>query len=421
MTTYYQISMPRGESGAEPQTLTIMSLPPTDKNGPGDAGVQRARAVLFTSSPRVLGPWPAAARYSVPGDRVGATVEQRTFESPPIYSLSNEPFCTGDPSTDEGFCGSKAIRVAQSTYDYDDAANKEGDRRLQKERTIYGGGACAACSYHQVELSPASTWEANGRHYDAETHSGTMGGDARTITTDWAPVNWPGGSPTAATILPGLFNQRTTTQGASMRDEYFEFDTANGFLRGSFVYDAARDIAFVSCRYNDGAGNADREFTRTLASTSTPSRTYCSANYPAFPASVGMDGDMFGKDLTYQNGQLVKAGRIKGSGTPPFFFKNLARDATTGWITASTDSAGLTTTYQYDSLGRVVLIDPPADLTTFVCYESTTATSAYRAPAQQALPGETPPARRRRQQAVHAVRRARQRAVQFGVGRRHDL
>ncbi len=213
-----------------------------------------------------------------------------------------------------------------------------------------------------------------------------MGGDARTVTTDWAPVNWPAGSPTGATILPGLFNQRTTTQGSSTRDEYFEFDTSDGFLRGRFVYDAARDIAFVDCRYDDGAGNADREFTRTLASSSVPARTYCSSNYPNFPGSVGMDGDLFGKDLTYQNGQLLRAGWIKGSGTPPFFFKNLTRDGTTGWITASTDSAGLTTTYRYDSLGRVVVIDPPADLSTFVCYESATATSAYRASAQQACP-----------------------------------
>src|SRR5262249_17980916 len=134
VTTYAQLAMPRGESAGEPQTLTIATLPPTDKNGTGDAGVQRARAVLFTSSPRVLGPWPSAARYGVPGAPVGAAVEERTFDSPPSYGLTNEPFCTGDPATDEGFCGSKAIRVAQSTYDYDDPTNKEGDRRLQKEK-----------------------------------------------------------------------------------------------------------------------------------------------------------------------------------------------------------------------------------------------------------------------------------------------
>jgi RHS repeat-associated protein len=386
VTSYSQIAMPRGESGTEPQTLTIVTLPPTDKNGAGDAGRQRAKAVLFTSSPRVLGPWPAAARSSVPGDRVGATVEERIFESPPSYNLSNEPFCTGNVSTDEGFCGSKAVRVSQSTYEYDDPTNKEGDRRLQQHKTIYGGSACASCDSHLVAYSPSSSWESNGRHYDTETHSGTMGGDARTITTDWAPVNWPDGSPSGAAVLPGLFDRRTTTQGVSTRDEYFEFDATDGFLKGNLVYDGTRHVAFVTCRYDDGAGNADKEFTRTLAASSPPARTYCSGTYPSFPGSVGTDGDMFGKDFTHLNGQLLKAGWIKGSGTPPFYFKNLARDATTGWITASTDSAGLTTVYKYDSLGRVVLIDPTDDLSTFVCYESASATSAYRSALKQSCP-----------------------------------
>lgn len=386
VTTYTQFSMPRGESGTEPQTFTLVTYPPVDQYGAGDPGRQRAKGVLFPSSPRVLAPWPAVARYSVPGDRVGAAVEERSFESPPSYGFANEPFCTGNPTTDQGFCGSKAVRVVQSSYDYDDPTNKEGDRRLQQEKTIFGGSACSACKYHQVAFGPASSWESNGRHYDTETHSGTVGGDARTVATDWAPANWPAGSPTGAAVLPGLFNQRTATQGSSVRDEYFEFDPANGFLRGSFVYDSGRDLAFVSCRYNDGAGNADKEFSRTLSSSSTPPRTYCSSNYPSFPTSVGLDGDLFGKDSTYQNGQLVRAGWINGSGTPPFYFKNLTRDATTGWITASTDPAGLTTTYQYDSLGRVVWIDPTADLSTFVCYESATATSAYRAAAKQTCP-----------------------------------
>ena len=392
VTTYSQFSMPHGESGTgsaptEPQTLTIVTYPPTDRNGSGDPGRQRARATLFSSSPRLIGAWPSPARKSVPGDRVGAAIEERVFETPPSLTSTNEPLCTGNPATDQSFCGSRAVRVAQSTYDYDDTANKEGDRRLQQEKTIYGASSCTGCKYHQVALTPAATWESNGRHYDVETHSGTMGGDARTATTDWAPVNWPSGSSSGAAVLPGLYNQRTETQGSSTRDQYFEFDGGNGFLKGSFVYDAARDIAFLSCRYNDGHGNLDKDFTRTLSSSSVPARTYCSDHYPSFPANVGGDGDLFGRDYSHQNGQLLSARWINGSvGTGTFFFKNVARDATTGWITGSTDTSGKTTTYQYDSLGRVALVDPPEDLSTFVCYESPTATSAYRASAKQTCP-----------------------------------
>ncbi len=50
VTSYTQIAMPRGESGTEPQTLTIVKFLATDKNGAGDAGRQRAKAVLFAAA-----------------------------------------------------------------------------------------------------------------------------------------------------------------------------------------------------------------------------------------------------------------------------------------------------------------------------------------------------------------------------------
>src|SRR5206468_3653254 len=49
------------------------------------------------------------------------------------------------------------------------------------------------------------------------------------------------------------------------------------------------------------------------------------------------------------------------------------------WITASSDTAGLTTTYRYDSLGRITLITPPGgEAPTVVDYPSTTRTTARR-------------------------------------------
>ena len=392
VTTYSQKAFPHGESGTgvaptEPQTLTIVTFPPTDKNAASDPGRQRARAVLFASSPAIVG---AGTHYGVPGDRVGAPIEERTFEKPPTSTSITEPACTGNASTDQPYCGSKAVRVVQTSYDYDNQTSKEGNRRLQLQKSIYGASGCGSCKYHQVAftLTAPDTWEGNGRHYNTETHSGTLGGDARAITTDWAPVNWLSGPPPGGSVLPNLSNQQTETQGSSVRDQYFDFDAASGFLKGSFVYDSGRDIAFVNCRYNDGHGNTDREFTRTLASSSPPARTYCSNAYPGFPGSVGTDGDMFGKDYTYQNGQLLTAGWIKGSGTPPFLFRNLTRDPVTGWIKSSADSAGRTTSYTYDSLGRVNQVTPPStsELKTWICYESANATTAYRASAKQSCP-----------------------------------
>ncbi|HWZ86884.1 MAG TPA: RHS repeat-associated core domain-containing protein, partial [Thermoanaerobaculia bacterium] len=56
--------------------------------------------------------------------------------------------------------------------------------------------------------------------------------------------------------------------------------------------------------------------------------------------------------------------------------------------TTSKDAAGLATSYTYDALGRVRRITPPAaaELSTFVCYEGPSATSAYRASAAQTCP-----------------------------------
>ncbi len=174
-----------------------------------------------------------------------------------------------------------------------------------------------------------------------------------------------------------------------MRDELFEFDTSSGFLKGSFVYDSGRDLAFLRCRYDDGDGNVDKEFYKTFAAATTPARTYCSNNHPTFPASVGLDGDLFGKDFTWQNGELLSARFVKGSvGTPTFSTRSYARDTTTGWVSSSRDSAGLATSYLYDSLGRVTQITPPpaGELRTFVCYEGPNATTAYRASSAQACP-----------------------------------
>ncbi len=118
--------------------------------------------------------------------------------------------------------------------------------------------------------------------------------------------------------MPNLLNQRTESQGSSVAERYFEFDTATGFLKGTFVYDAVKDVALINCRYPDGSGNLDKELTRTLASASAPPRTYCSATYGSFP-TVGTDGDMFGKAYTHQNGQLLTARWINGSTSAPTF------------------------------------------------------------------------------------------------------
>ncbi|MEX2385709.1 MAG: RHS repeat-associated core domain-containing protein [Thermoanaerobaculia bacterium] len=397
-THYVAYAFPFGESGnaADPQpaqNLSVVISPPTDTatSTMPDAGRRRARALLLdtaTEDKVLKGP----ADNTFTGDRVGQDIEERVFETDPTTGTISDPPCGG--TTESNFCGSKAVRVTQKTYEYDTTGIIGANRRLNQHKTIHGASTCGTCPYHQVDftLTGGDTWDGNGQHFNTETHTGSLGGDARTIATDWAPVNWSS-NPSNLTALPNVLNQRTTTQGSSVRDEYFDFDTTptapTGFLKGTFVYDSVKDIAFINCSYEDGDGNADKEFTKTLSSASVPARTYCSDNHPTFPTSVGTDGDIFGKDYTWQKGELLNARWINGAvGTTTFKFADNTRDSTTGWITSSRDTAGRQTSYTYDSLGRVNQITPPAtgELKTWVCYESPNATTAYRAAAKQTCP-----------------------------------
>ncbi|MFY9551657.1 MAG: RHS repeat-associated core domain-containing protein [Thermoanaerobaculia bacterium] len=389
-TTYTQYAFPFGEAGTaanpgEPQSLTVVVYPPTDQNASGSIGVRRARATLFLGSPKINAAPAGTTRPTVPGDRVGADIEERVFETDPNMASPPSPACPGT-AADAPFCASKAVRALRRTFEYDDAVNLEGNRRLVSEKTIYGAGTCANCPFHQVAFSNSvGDWEGNGRHYDTEAHTGTLGNDTRTTFTDWAPSNWTSGPPAGGSVLPNLFSERRVTEGASVRDELFDFDAADGFLKGSLVYDAARDLAFLHCRYDDGAGNVDKEYRKTFSSGSPPTPPYCPNSFP----NVGTDGDAFGKDYTWQNGELLSARWINGSpGTPTFSTRSYTRDTTTGWVKTSSDSAGRTTSYLYDGLGRVTRIDPPVatELKTFVCYEGPNATTAYRASSAQACP-----------------------------------
>lgn len=392
-TTYTQYAFPFGEAGSagspgEPQTLTVVVFPPTDQNVTGSAGRRRAKATLFLASPRVL-QGPLGARPSVPGDRVGADIEERVFETDPNTPSPGSPACPGTPA-DAPFCASKAVRTVKRTFEYDDLVNLEGNRRVLSETTIYGARTCSTCAYHEVAFTnSAGDWEGNGRHYENEIHSGTVGNDSRTTFTDWTPANWMTGPPPGGRVLPNLFVQRRVTEGASVRDELFEPDPATGFLKGSVVYDGGRDLAFLRCRYADAGGNVDKEFSKTFSSGLPPSSTYCSDHHGSFPAGVGLDGDTFGKDYTWQNGELLAARWINGSvGTPTFPTRSYTRNGTTGWVISSSDPSGRATSYLYDGLGRVTQISPPAaaEWKTFVCYEGPNATTAYRGSSAQVCP-----------------------------------
>jgi RHS repeat-associated protein len=377
-TDYTQYSFPYGERGSigakqSAQTLTVVLFPSDTDNR------RRAKAVLFHSSPVSNGS--NATLFNAPGDRVGADLEERVFDGDPNTGAAistSAPAC-GGTTGDQPFCSSMAMRVTRRTYEYDDGVHEIGNRRLKIETACYGpsvpGGSCQSGLSHTVAFSnPQGVgWDANGRHYNIEQHSGSLGNDNRTVTTTWTPSVFP--------WLPNLFMRRTETEGSSTVDRYFEFTSSNGFFRGDFLYDANRQIVFLKCRYDDGAGNVGQDFSATYpGQASAPPSDACSRFYPTYPtAAVGVNGDAFGKIYTHRNGQLLSARWMANPTTPAsWFVKNLFRDPATGWITFSVDSSGLGTGYSYDSLGRVTGIFPPAGAATVVSYDSTTQTTATR-------------------------------------------
>jgi len=384
-TDYVQFAFPFGENGTSPtnncdgigrcgpQTLTVV-VNPAEKDDPLK---RRARGVLFWSAPKVA----TVATYA--GDRTGADIEERVYNSDPTQGINfTMPACGSNP-----FCANNAVRVTQRTYEYDIPSSEVANRRLTLEKSYHqptaANGVCSGCKYHQVSNSPvgSTAWESNGRHYNTESHTGNLGNDIRTITTTWTPTNWM--TPNGQTILPNLYNHRLESDSSNV-DRYFEFNGANGFLNCSFLHDASRQRVFFNPRYPNGDGTLYQDF--TASATGFPNPPYigqCTAGYPNPPypsgVAIGANGDAFGKIYTYQNGLLNTVRWINGNTPASWYAKNYTRDSGTGWITASSDTAGKTTSYQYDSLGRVTLIAPPdGEASSVVNYSSTTRTTSTR-------------------------------------------
>jgi RHS repeat-associated protein len=268
-----------------------------------------------------------------------------------------------------------------------------GNRRLLQEVTYQqataSNGTCTGCQFHETDFLPSESsspgyWESNGRHFDTETHSGNLGNDSRTITTTWTPANWNTPPASNAFSLPNLMSQRTESDGSTTLHKYFEYKTdttANGFLIGSAIWDSNRQRTLLSCFYKDGQGNVRQEFSATYPNQGSPPSNACQAVYPSFPTgAVGLNGDAFGKIHAYQNGLLINSRWMATPSTPAsWYLRNYVRDPVTGWVTSSNDTAGLSTSYQYDSIGRVTLIAPPGgEASTSVGYPSTTRTTATR-------------------------------------------
>lgn len=366
VTDYIQYSFPFGERGTSPtndygrQTLTVTVF------SPGIEGRSHAVATLFLGTATSDG-------SSVPGDQNGAEIRTAVYDHDPdpgIYASFPQPLCGG---TADSLCVTHGVRVTQRTFDY--------PRRVQKEVVYYQAtgidGSCFGCPNHQTEFLPQEAnapgaWESRGRHFATEQHSGILGSDSRTITTTWTPVNWA--LPSNGIILPNIFSERTESDSTLLVDRFFYFDPTNGFLKGVENWDSAAQRLLIDCRYKDSAGNVQYQLTATVSSAPGP----CFPNFTDWQPVFGQNNDAFAKFNTYQNGRLTTSRWINGGNPVGWFAVDRTRDAATGWITSSRDTAGQTTSYLYDGVGRVTSVTPPGEAAVIVSYPSPTQTIATR-------------------------------------------
>ncbi len=413
VTTYTQYALPYGETdddSAAPNSHTLtLALLPADSNGN-----RRAESTLFWAARQGLQDIPT------PGDRLGAVIRHAVFETDPnptTLQLPNGPsqrqdICGGSA---DGLCATHAIRVTQKQYEYGVSEPTDGtNRRLKSATTYYGhitatdplaSDYCpAGCLKNTVSysLSAGKTWEGNGRHYNIECQSAAttcnpaalLTGERKT-TTIWNPQD------TATTHFSNLYSQETTFEqgvvspGRNTLDRYFFFNPANGFLDAELALDAPTTRVLERCPYPERTavnpypptGNVVNEVTATkivsLPLTSNP----CVAA-PAPPASaiqnwtgIGTNSDTFGQRMGYGGGLVArKLWTSQAATQPPSWFSyQVDRDGATGWITTTYDTAGLQTTFQYDSLGRVTLVTPPGgEAPTTIMYTSPTQTTVSR-------------------------------------------
>lgn len=262
------------------------------------------------------------------------------------------------------------------------------------ENPISGSGACASGS---CAITERSSYHSVSREYRVTTSRSTLASSmTRTINMDWRPVT------TASKWLLDIYWSRKETTGGVLVERYADFDTdvdgdpaVTGFLRGTATYDRPAGKVLWSCRYNTlQNGTPTTDFVATATLTGDPPLNICQTVRPTMPTDViGRNQDAFGRAHTYQNGMTTSTtwllsravGDPRGPGNDSVGWSSfdVTRDSRTTLVTSSRDTAGVSTSYSYDALGRLTAITPTTTSTapeaaTAIAYPDTKTTTVSR-------------------------------------------
>lgn len=362
-TDYTQYSAPHGQFGGTDlqQALTVVLFPPDVD------GRRRGRVTLFYASEG------SPDDESLPGGQMGAELWIATYESDPNHRgvgsgyIPPSPLCGFASPHPSELCVKNAVRVAQRIQAWNPIRHISGETTYFEPVTSdnpYAPSYCPSCKQHGVAFSPEPTWESNSRHYTLETHSDNLGDGAppvaasREIETTWAPRTEPWLRNLATRRKERLFSLPAgAPRGTRYRlDQSFSFGST-GFLDSSWSFDEETRRVLAECNYPDASGNVQNRVTATDVTGNyqqTPATAPCPGSLAAWGSAIGANNDAFGQSHLYGRGLLTQRYWLRGQSTIGWFNERADRHPATGWVTASYDTAGVSTAMTYDSIGRPV-------------------------------------------------------------------
>jgi YD repeat-containing protein len=230
--------------------------------------------------------------------------------------------------------------------------NVDTNRRVAATKTVYDDGKFAEVTY--------SNFDGLGNYRTATTSGTFRDANTRTTTTTYNPSvgeykvdssgkAMPGYNPLGhgATWILNTYTSRSVSEGSSNLRSEFCFDGGTGFLRGRRINEngvsgGSNDVVVV---YDHVSGNVTSEkyFGGDVSPTSSSG---CAASGASKYEIVN----------TWQYGSLKTS---KHNGMSYFDVDNDI-NLNTGLVSVSRDRAGISTTYTYDALGRLLTYTPQA-------------------------------------------------------------
>lgn len=349
----------------------------------------------FTRESSDFGPrLPEVARDPADPERL---ISREVFDCPVPEDNADDP-TLGDPTDPDGtpFTGfdrsaCTLLRRVFAKYETDPLAVAQScgpssrfgactdlDRRLVEERTYFlddpvctVAGETGQPCYRGMERE---TYDGLGNFRTTESVSGF--GPTRTVWTNFNPgFNYPADpttftppAPTGPWILDTFPDRNTREDGTRIFFENFDFAPATGFLKQHQRH-----------RGTDGAGTS-------LASLTTSYEDDGKGNVIWEKYSGGDDGNAVASlDYVIHHDYLYGVLQRSEYRDPQSQMSTVLRfvdrdiDAATGLMTASRDSAGITTNFAYDSMWRLASVTPGDVADAKTAYQYQPASGAQRA------------------------------------------